>query len=262
MRTLWRAAATLLILLLGAWFLARTVHAQDSGRTAARPARGAAAVDDGRELVTIRVYNHAQVADAVLARAVADAQAILQDAGVASEWRECWREPSGIVLHEACLLEPGPRDLYVKVLPSLRGLRLKNPETLGVTLGSAQGFASVAYVSYERVTAIAASDPRNHPARILGLALAHEVGHLLLNSGAHSERGLMRATWFSGGIAEAAAIQFQFTEQQAAQLRTGVRRRTKNLETLAKANSNSQREAESRAASKRRVSGLNFAGLP
>jgi len=43
------------------------------------------------------------------------------------------------------------------------------------------------------------------PGALLGRALAHEVGHLLLRSPGHSPGGLMRAVWTDEELAAAAA---------------------------------------------------------
>jgi hypothetical protein len=36
--------------------------------------------------------------------------------------------------------------------------------------------------------------------RLLGRAIAHEIGHLLLGTSGHANRGLMRARWLTGEL--------------------------------------------------------------
>jgi hypothetical protein len=62
------------------------------------------------------------------------------------------------------------------------------------TLAQASRGAARAYIFYDRVVEAA---PRYAPTleKLLGWVLAHEVGHLLLPDGGHSDRGIMRATF-------------------------------------------------------------------
>ena len=66
-------------------------------------------------------------------------------------------------------------------------------------------------------------------ALLLGLAIAHEVGHLLLPHNSHSHRGIMRARWDRRDL-EFAAADLVFTAQQAKSIRDEVARRLKEQE--------------------------------
>ena len=52
-----------------------------------------------------------------------------------------------------------------------------------------------AYVFYERSLSLETTT-KSLPAIVLATVLAHEIGHLLLPEGSHSQDGLMRAKWF------------------------------------------------------------------
>jgi hypothetical protein len=58
-------------------------------------------------------------------------------------------------------------------------------------------------------------------ARLLGFAIAHEIGHLLLGR-AHSEQGIMRANWTSNDLRRAAQGQLRFTVEQVRRMRAVV----------------------------------------
>ena len=58
-------------------------------------------------------------------------------------------------------------------------------------LGLAHPGVRRAYVFYDRVVALNAQSPRPIPT-ILGDVIAHELGHLVLPTGAHSRQGIMR----------------------------------------------------------------------
>ena len=61
----------------------------------------------------------------------------------------------------------------------------------GDALGSAAPWSGQARIFYRRVTAVAAQHPVA-PSRIFGHVIAHELGHLLLASGHHTDVGIMR----------------------------------------------------------------------
>jgi hypothetical protein len=57
-------------------------------------------------------------------------------------------------------------------------------------------------------------------ARLLGYAIAHEIGHLLLASNAHGAHGLMRPIWSSAEVRRGRTADWTFTEQEVAAIRT------------------------------------------
>jgi hypothetical protein len=71
----------------------------------------------------------------------------------------------------------------------------------------------VAYVFYDRVQAVTGANGLRR-ARVLAIAMAHEIGHLLLPHNGHSETGLMRADWTETDLAEDRSLFFT-AEQRA-----------------------------------------------
>ena len=49
--------------------------------------------------------------------------------------------------------------------------------------------------------------------RLLGWAIAHEIGHLLLNTSRHADQGLMRADWSRGELRQNKATDWAFRER-------------------------------------------------
>ena len=85
--------------------------------------------------------------------------------------------------------------LRVVVEPSSAVSRHLGAEAMGVAPSPGDGTrGSLAYVFSDRVVAFAASYHLSM-ASVLGCALAHEIGHLLLPVNAHAGGGIMRATW-------------------------------------------------------------------
>ena len=121
-----------------------------------------------------------------------------------------WTDDPGVV----------PTALIVKIVPEAMARHLKVPlGALGVALRTDERSGGrFAYVLYDRIDG-AASMRRMDAGRILGVTMAHELGHLLLPHGNHAASGLMRAAWDPLDFRNAAAGLLQFTMQQGEQIR-------------------------------------------
>jgi hypothetical protein len=105
---------------------------------------------------------------------------------------------------------------------------------IGVAPGAEPG-RRLAYVFYDRVESLAARQMsrRAHEsicesastAQILGYAMAHEIGHLLLNLETHSDAGIMRGNWDGRTLQDACYGYLLFTRQQAGVMRAELSRR-------------------------------------
>ncbi len=82
------------------------------------------------------------------------------------------------------------------------------------SFGQASRVTKRAYIFCERVLAHAHSTGSD-PGRVLGLVLAHEIGHMLLPEHSHTGLGSMKAAW----IGTISAIP-EFLPEQAATIRT------------------------------------------
>jgi len=174
--------------------------------------------------IVLHVYDYAQVEPKELARAEEEASGVLRMAGVKAIWLNCVAPGTKAQNGQACRSTAGA--LVLRVLPRAMAERLGLTEgSLGFAVtsdGEKAGF--VASVFYHRVEslAVALACPR---AVILGYALAHEVGHLLLGTNSHSPNGIMRANWTEKEMLSASAGRFGFFPQQAAKMRADVRMR-------------------------------------
>ena len=86
------------------------------------------------------------------------------------------------------------------------------------TPGAAPFLATVYVDRVESVARGAGIDTR----RVLGLAIAHEIGHVLLNSNTHAANGLMRADWSRKELRRKDAAAWQFLEVEAALIRAAA----------------------------------------
>jgi len=83
-----------------------------------------------------------------------------------------------------------------------------------------EGVAAWVTSSILRIETLAADGDASLP-DILGHAMAHEIGHLLLGP-SHSPAGIMRAEWTRKDLESAARNELSFTPQQMELLRASV----------------------------------------
>jgi len=171
----------------------------------------ATAAADSDAPITIRAYNTFGVSGAAFARARAVAQGVLQRAGVQALWREC-RTPAYQTGDDGCDDLLNRNEIIVRVVrgPSISGASAPLGDSLIEKPAGAGVFATV-YA--DRVLA-AGSRTGVDPAILLGRAIAHEVGHLLIGAG-HSSRGLMRGKWSDDELRRNRDRDWLFTSSQA-----------------------------------------------
>lgn len=92
---------------------------------------------------------------------------------------------------------------------------------LGATYGGDGTVDARAYVFWLRVQRYAQQYTVGIE-MLLGAAIAHELGHMLLPPGSHASRGLMRATWDREQFRAVANGLLRFSPQSAAQIRSSV----------------------------------------
>jgi len=189
--------------------------------------------------INLYVYNYAQVPENILSEAENQAGEIFRKIGVKTLWVQVpfisgekqleflsRRSQNSSALDLRISI---PRPLTVKTMEKHLGVP---DHVLGLSMYSKDKPGHLAYVFYHRVEEfVQARNLHEHKARILGLAMAHEIGHLLLPLHSHSSRGVMRATWDREDFELAARGNLDFTPKQAELIRSEVLRRSaSNLE--------------------------------
>jgi hypothetical protein len=168
--------------------------------------------------INVRVHNDAQVSSEILTQAEVEAAGILGKAGIEIAWTNC--DPTQKNLGDApeCNQFLGPTNLAVRILPYFGVIPGTDKKTMGFALGN------LASVSVRRVSEEAA-EFGVQPYEVLGPAIAHELGHILLGQKGHSPTGIMRARWRREDYERAPRGAFNFTAEQARSVRAEVRRR-------------------------------------
>ena len=191
--------------------------------------------ETGRKIV-VHIVNHAQVDRKVLDQAREITNRIFQQAGVEAVVLEHNPETEATDLPHPEVPRLG--HLFVDVLPRERVERLGLPANF-------MGFAPAASHVPERrhvfvfnhmveklartqvLVAVEGKISRiPDKAQILGHAIAHEIGHLLLHMAPHSRQGIMQANWDRAAMHDMAVSRLTFRPEEVERIQAEVVRRT------------------------------------
>lgn len=156
--------------------------------------------------VTVRVYDNTGATDAERRPSLRVAASIVSAASVELLWHSC-TEPAGAAAlsdlrrSRACDTPLAPGELALRIVHAGAvddGSRHVLP--LGdAMINSQTGGGVLATVYVDRVTWMAERSGIDARA-LLGRAIAHELGHLLMATGTHGPNGLMRPVWSQSEI--------------------------------------------------------------
>ena len=141
--------------------------------------------------VTVDVFNDAGVAVPVLKSAELETERILESAHIKIRWRNCTPAEDAAEADPACGVLLAPADLNLRIVP---GIAKENDDVFGVAFLGADGTGAYSDVFYGSVDKFN-RQAHSNVGRVLGHVMAHEIGHLLLGSHAHSPWGIMCAKW-------------------------------------------------------------------
>lgn len=180
--------------------------------------------DDGDEerAVSIRIHDYAHIEDAALARAQEVVSGMYGKIGVRTDWLEPLQQSDGVSDGVGALAST-PSDLVIIILTSAMAERGVIPDgTIGFAAVERGVGGRIAYVIYDRVRDFA-GDTTVDDMRMMGLVMAHEIGHLLLAHQSHSAGGLMRGRWQRSEFRSARPHDLHFSEPQAVEIRRTLR---------------------------------------
>ncbi|HEY6290726.1 MAG TPA: hypothetical protein VI455_04080 [Terriglobia bacterium] len=175
--------------------------------------------------VTLLVYNYAHVTPALLKRSEGVASSIFAEAGLTIRWVDCPVSAGEVGQYPKCHEALSSADFTLRILPQAMAETLLSA---GEVMGSARECLPRARncsadVYPYRVAGLAVGGVWDY--QILGHAMAHEIGHLLLGANSHTATGIMRAFWRPEDFQRMAAGYLLFNADQRERMQTTLRSR-------------------------------------
>ncbi len=171
---------------------------------------------------TILVYDYASVPRAAFLEAERHVGRAFRDACIALAWKN-YDEPSSDAAADAwACRQDFPRCILLRLVD--RDAEPSTREAVFATAAMPQaGIAPFATVLYPTVRTIVRKAGASESV-VLACAIAHELGHLLLGPGAHSDEGVMRRAWNARDFALALRGGLYFTAPQAQRMQAQLKR--------------------------------------
>jgi len=166
--------------------------------------------------VTVNVYNDAQVPAQVLTQAMQEATRIFRKIGVDALWMECQSPKADAERASECHPPSGSTALSLRIVPWSSKL---GQAVFGTAFLSPEGEGTYCDVFYDSVEKLH-QDWHVSLSRVLGHTMAHEVGHLLLGTHAHSQMGIMRPNWQGQELRRVEMGALLFTPEQGRSIQT------------------------------------------
>jgi len=176
--------------------------------------------------LTVRTYDIAGVAARDLSAAQTTADHLFADIGIRLVWMNC--ATTGHRRSNASPRCDQPVDGAEVILRLDAAGQQDQRETVSMgfsLVDSRHGSAAVlATVFADRVLGISRGGGIDHRV-LLGLAMAHEIGHLLLSTTAHAATGVMRAVWSQAALRRATPADWRFLDPDARIMQDELMRR-------------------------------------
>ncbi len=170
--------------------------------------------------ITVAIYDDVHLPPQILAAAQDEAMRVYQKAGVVISWAVCKSSNLNAIADLRCQDPPSATHLNLRIIPHASK---SGDGIFGVAFLSAEGTGAYGDVSYNSVEKLD-RDWHVGLARVLGHVMAHELGHLLLGSNAHSREGIMCPSWHAGELRLASMGTLLFSEEQAQFMRDRLAR--------------------------------------
>jgi hypothetical protein len=167
--------------------------------------------------ILLRIRDTAHVPHDVLTTAKADVTRVYREAGIEALWptAESLFTESNAIRQAALTI----------AIVSMEQAERMNSEIadgrVGFAARTADGDGQLAYVIYDRVERLTGGNGVRR-ASMLAIAMAHEIGHLLLPPKGHSLRGVMRAEWTRADLQLAQRQLASFTPREGELLRKRI----------------------------------------
>lgn len=170
------------------------------------------AADGGERLeISVMVLNRVKLSQEEIKETEVEAARIFRSAGIHVRWIDCSKG-------DACHHVPANGEFVLSIVPDGK---TSSDLVYGLAFLGPAGEGKYSDVFFRRVQAAAANSGEN-VARFLGTVAAHELGHLLLGSNAHTYDGVMSAVWKQQTLRRMDMGSLLFTREQATAMRSRV----------------------------------------
>jgi hypothetical protein len=169
--------------------------------------------------LTIRLYDATGLSHDTWEQAIAVAASTLHQTGVKAQWMDC-SAPAAAGRCQAPLVQ---NELILRVR---HASKRTGTQTLGDAVVDTRVRAGSFATLYANRIIATAADSGVDQGVVLGRALAHEIGHLLLGRRDHAAGGLMRAHWTAVELQRSLARDWRFSDAELAEIRSALARRT------------------------------------
>jgi hypothetical protein len=166
--------------------------------------------------ITVLVNDSARVSATVLTQAEMEATRIFDAAGIEVAWVNCQDKTTHA--DGACRKVPGTNQFVLHIVPTGK---VTNDLVFGVAFLAEDGSGKYCNVFLDRIRD-AHRDLGTSTSQLLGTVAAHELGHLLLGSHAHSRMGIMEPVWNEEAFRQTGMGTFLFTTEQAELMRARI----------------------------------------
>ena len=185
------------------------------------PAGATLAQETSAFRITIHVYNYATVPKKTLARAKDEGGQIFKVAGLATQWLDHpVTSVDGRNSRDSTDSWDGTHFVLRLFTLSRKGL---NKNAMGEALSR-----RIANVFMDRVTDVGVVGELS-AGQMLGHAIVHEIGHLLLGDNSHSAFGIMVATWSKQDLWRMSKGDLLFTHQEVTRIQAEVKHRSRSV---------------------------------
>ena len=161
---------------------------------------------DWERRIVVRLYATGNVS-AASPQALSAAATILEGAGVLVTWMSCESERHSEPACDSLVTSP---DLLLRMIRSTDDSN-RHWLALGFSLIDRQQHTGVLATVYVDQVASLARESGVDGSLLLGRAIAHEIGHLLIGTNQHSIKGVMRARWTRQDLQRDSPDQWRFT---------------------------------------------------
>ena len=172
----------------------------------------------------MQVYNSASVAPDILAEAEIEVTRIFRTTGITVLWLNCPLSESDAIANPVCIAPCPLNRLAIRINSEMPADLSEN--SLGLALTETGIYATIYYPRVEEYVKRGVANR----SQIMGHAISHEMGHLLLGPSAHARFGIMRATWTHEDLHSMAMGALLFSSRESRIMRGAIIQRMRSGE--------------------------------